>query len=148
VLADQNKDDEAWAVVDTVDDAAAPDDLSAQFLRRIVRAELLARRGDAARADRLSDEAVHITASTDWLTDRAEVLMARGRILRAANRHGEASRAFAKAFELFTRKGNVVSAERVRAVIDERPTRRDGAERQRFRMQSHDRAVPESRRNR
>jgi hypothetical protein len=58
----QHRDDEAWELLDTVDEAAAPDDLSAQMLRRIVRAELLARLGDTAAADRLSGEAVAIAA--------------------------------------------------------------------------------------
>ena len=126
-LAEQHLDDEAWELLDTVDEAAAPDDLSAQMLRRIVRAELLARGGDTAAADRLSAEAVRIAASTDWLVERADVLMARGRILRAGDREEDAVRSFAQAFELFSRKGNVVSAERAarpwRATRTARPPR-------------------------
>jgi class 3 adenylate cyclase/tetratricopeptide (TPR) repeat protein len=137
-LAEQHLNDEAWELLDTVDEAAAPDDLSAQMLRRIVRAELLARRGDTAAADRLSEEAVRITASTDWLVDRADVLMARGRILRAGGREEDAVRSFAQAFELFSRKGNVVSAERARAAVDERPAWRDHPERRRFRAESRE----------
>jgi hypothetical protein len=108
------------------------------MLRRIVRAELLARRGDTAAADRLSGEAVRIGASTDWLAERADVLMARGRILRAGGRDEDAVRSFAQAFELFSRKGNVVSAERARAAVDERPAWRDRSERRRFRAESRE----------
>src|SRR3954447_20872686 len=137
-LAEQHLDDEAWELLDTVDEAAAPDDLSAQSRARVVGAELLGRRGDAAAADRLSGEAVRITASTDWLAERADVLMARGRILRAGGREEDAVRSFAQAFELFSRKGNVVSAERARAAVDEGPARRGRPERRRFRADTRD----------
>jgi len=89
-LLELERDDEAWQLTDTVDEAAAPDDLSAQTYRRILRAELLARRGEAGAADRLSTEAATIIAATDWLDERAEIQMARGRILGAAGRDDEA----------------------------------------------------------
>jgi class 3 adenylate cyclase/tetratricopeptide (TPR) repeat protein len=120
-LVDQGQDEEAWAFTDLVDDAAAPDDLSAQVLRRIVRARLLARRGRTAAADRLSREAVGIIAPTDWLVEHAEVLMARSEILRAGGRDDEAARAVDEAVELFSRKENVVSAKRALAVAAESP---------------------------
>ena len=122
-----------------MDEAAAPDDLSAQILRRIVRGRA-ARPAAATRAaaDRLSGEAVGIAASTDWLAERADALMARGQILRAGDREEDAVRSFAQAFELFSRKGNVVSAERARAAVDERPARRDRSERRRFRAESRE----------
>ena len=123
-LVDQGRDDEAWALTDLVDDTAAPDDLSAQVLRRIVRAQLLARRGGTAAADRLSTEAVAIIARTDWLVEHAEVLMARSEILRADGRDAEAARTIDEAVELFSRKGNVVSAERALIVAAESPAGR------------------------
>ncbi len=52
--------------------------------------------------------------------------MARGEVLRVRGRADEASRAFHRAFELYTRKGNVVSAQRARAVVDAVPTWRAG----------------------
>jgi tetratricopeptide (TPR) repeat protein len=118
-LLAQDRDGEAWALADTVDQTAAPEDLSAQMLRLIVRAELYARRGEMALADRLSSEAASIADATDWLVDRGEVRMARGRILRAAGRRMEAARELQDAFELFSRKGNVVAAERARAAVEE-----------------------------
>ena len=116
-LLAQDRDDEAWAVADTIDETAAPGDLSAQMLRLIVRAELYARRGDMAMADRLSRDAVTIVAATDWLVDRAEAHMTRGHILRAASRHTEAARELQTAFELFGRKGHLVAAERAGAAV-------------------------------
>jgi class 3 adenylate cyclase/tetratricopeptide (TPR) repeat protein len=114
-LVDQHRDDEAWRLTDTVDEVAAPDDLSVQIWRRTLRAQLLTRRGDTETADRLAHEAVTIAAPTDWLDERGEVELARARILRACNRPEEASSALHRAVELFGRKGNVVSAERARA---------------------------------
>jgi class 3 adenylate cyclase/tetratricopeptide (TPR) repeat protein len=123
-LVIQHREDEAWRVIDTVDEVATPDDLSVEMWRRAVRAELLARRGDVDAADRLSSEAAAIGAATDWLDDHGEVLMARGRILRECNRPEEASRALRQAQELFTRKGNLVSAGRAEAAAAEVPSAR------------------------
>jgi ATP/maltotriose-dependent transcriptional regulator MalT len=120
-LLEQGRDDEAWTFTDIAEEAAAPDDLSAQILCRQVRAQLLARDGTLEEADRLSAEAVALADRTDWLIDRGDALMARGEVLRAAGRTDDAARAIHKAFDLYTRKGNLVSAERARAVIDEGP---------------------------
>jgi hypothetical protein len=46
--------------------------------------------------------------------------------VRACGRPDEADRAFQKAFELYARKGDVVSAERARAVVDTVPAWRAG----------------------
>src|SRR3954451_2061747 len=137
-LVEQHHDDEGGALADTVADAAAPDALSAQMLRLIVRPELYARRAAIAIADRLSSEAVRITEQTDWLVDRAEVLMARGRILNAAGRPDAAGRAFRSACELFSRKGNVVSAERARAVVAQLPAPPKASQRARSRTPSRE----------
>jgi class 3 adenylate cyclase/tetratricopeptide (TPR) repeat protein len=120
-LVEQGRDDEARALAETLDEIAAPDDMSAQILHRTVRGLLLARSGDLEEADRLTGEAVAIAGRTDWLVDRADALMARGEVLRMAGRADDASAAFHKAFDLYTRKGNVVSAERARAVVDVAP---------------------------
>jgi class 3 adenylate cyclase/tetratricopeptide (TPR) repeat protein len=131
-LVEQDRDDEAWRLTETVDEVAAPDDLAVETWRRLLRAELLARGGDPDAAERLSDEAATIAASTDWLDDRGEVLMTRGRILRSCGRPEEASRAFHQALDLFSRKGNVVSAARARAIVDELPSRSARTVKRRF----------------
>ena len=125
-LVEQGRDDEAREVAETLEGTAAPDDMSAQILHRIVRGRLLARAGDLDEADRLTAEAVTIAGRTDWLVDRGDALMARGEVLRVRGRADEASRAFHKAFDLYTRKGNVVLAERARAVVDAVPAWRAG----------------------
>jgi tetratricopeptide (TPR) repeat protein len=123
VLVEQGRDDEAWTMTGTLDETAAPDDLSAQILRRMVRAQLLARSGATDEADELSEAAVAIAGRTDWLVDRADALMVRGEVLRALGRDDEAVAAMRKAFDLYTRKGNVVSAARARTVVDTMPAR-------------------------
>jgi tetratricopeptide (TPR) repeat protein len=120
-LVEQRREHEAWTYTRTVEETAAPGDLSAQILRRMVRAQLLARDGTLDEADELSAEAVMIADRTDWLLDRADALMARGEVLRALGRTDDAARAIHKAFELYTRKGNVVSANRARAAVDAVP---------------------------
>jgi class 3 adenylate cyclase/tetratricopeptide (TPR) repeat protein len=125
-LAEQGRDDEAWELAEIADSTAAADDIAAQILTRTVRGRLLVRRGDLAEADGLTAEAVAIAGRTDWLVERADALMARGAAVRACGRPDEAERAFHKAFELYARKGDVVSAERARAVVDAVPAWRAG----------------------
>ena len=72
-------------------------------------------------ADRLSTEAVDLADRTDFVIDRGDARMARGEVLRAMGRPDTATAAFHKAFDLYSRKGNVVSAERARRAVDELP---------------------------
>jgi tetratricopeptide (TPR) repeat protein len=125
-LVEQDRDDEAWELAEIADSTAAADDIAAQILTRTVRGRLLVRRGDLAEADGITAEAVAIAGRTDWLVERADALMARGAAVRACGRPDEADRAFQKAFELYARKGDVVSAERARAVVDTVPAWRAG----------------------
>jgi class 3 adenylate cyclase/tetratricopeptide (TPR) repeat protein len=117
-VLEQNRDAEAEALTDVCEETAAPDDISACVLHRMVRAELRARKGALDDAEQLSLEAVELAERTDWLLDRADALMARGRVLRAAGDHDRSHGALYKAFELYTRKGNVVSANRARHAVD------------------------------
>jgi hypothetical protein len=49
--------------------------------------------------------------------------MARGEVLRAVGEHDGAAATMRKAFDLYTRKGNVVSANRARSAVDAAPPR-------------------------
>jgi class 3 adenylate cyclase/tetratricopeptide (TPR) repeat protein len=122
VLA-QGRDDEAWALSDVAEETAAPDDLSGHVHYRVLRAQVLARRGAYDEAVQLSGEAVAFCDRTDWLVERGDTLMAHGDVLRAAGEFDAAAAAMRKAFELYTRKGNVVSADRARAAVDAAPAR-------------------------
>lgn len=80
----------------------------------MARARLLARRGERSDAERLSREAVALAARTDWLVDRGDALMVHGEVLAACGQDDVASAAIREAFELYSRKGNVVAAQRAR----------------------------------
>jgi class 3 adenylate cyclase/tetratricopeptide (TPR) repeat protein len=122
-LLEQDRDDEAWALTEVAEEAVAPDDLSGNVQYRMVRAQLLVRQGAFDEADAMSRDAVELSERTDWLMDRGDALMARGAVLRAAGEHDGATAAIRKAFELYTRKGNVVSANRARSAVDAVPAR-------------------------
>jgi len=113
VLA-QGREDEAWGLVDAAEAAAAADDVNAELLCRSVRAQLLARRGAVADADRVSTEAVELAARTDWIVDQADALLARAEVLRLRGELHVASVTVAHAVDLYERKGNLVSAGRAR----------------------------------
>jgi tetratricopeptide (TPR) repeat protein len=128
-LLEQDRDDEAWALTEVAEETAAPDDLSGNVLYRMVRGQLLARQGAFDEADRMSREAVELSERTDWLMDRGDALMARGEVLSALGDHDAAAGAMRKAFDLYTRKGNVVSANRARTAVEAVPARSRSARR-------------------
>jgi predicted ATPase len=111
--------EEAWRFTDVAEGAAAAADVSAQALWRAVRAQLLARRGEAAAARRLGAEAVAQAARTDWPVELADALLAQADVLRSVGDAAAADRATREAIELYTRKGDVASAERARALTAE-----------------------------
>jgi class 3 adenylate cyclase/tetratricopeptide (TPR) repeat protein len=113
-LIEQDRDDEAWDLTRTTEEAAAEDDLSPHILWRMARARLLARRGERSDAERLSREAVALAARTDWLVDRGDALMVHGEVLAACGQDDAASAAIREALELYSRKGNVAAAQRAR----------------------------------
>src|SRR5215218_6638316 len=103
-LSLQGRDDEALAFAETGLAAAAADDLAAQILCRAVRAQVLARRGDLDAADRLSAQAVALANRTDWLTERADALMVRAEVHRAADDPDAAAATLHDALALYVRK--------------------------------------------
>ena len=95
---------------------AAPDDVSAQFLWRSVRAKIAARRTDFDAAGLLAYEATQISEGSDGLNRRARVQRDLGEVCRLAGRDAEAVAAFDRAAELFVQKGNTVGTAQVRAL--------------------------------
>jgi tetratricopeptide (TPR) repeat protein len=84
---------------------------------RRVRAKLLARRGDVDEAERLAREATARAALTDLLDDSAQALADFGEVLRLRGRPQESATALEEAIDLYEHKGNVVAAEKLRAVF-------------------------------
>jgi class 3 adenylate cyclase/tetratricopeptide (TPR) repeat protein len=93
------------------------DDLSPQFGWRTVRAAILARRGALGDAERLTAEALALVETTDWSRDQADVLMTRAEVLAASGESAAAAEAMQRALALYQRKGAVVAAEHVRALM-------------------------------
>jgi hypothetical protein len=80
---------------------------------------VLARRNEFDRADSLSTQAVRLLDQTDFLHEKAQVMMERSEILRLAGRTDDAAEALHGALNLFERKGNVVGAADARGALAE-----------------------------
>jgi hypothetical protein len=100
-------------------EAAAPEDLWSQVDGRGAYAKILARRGRGAEAERLAREAVELAASTDFLTLRGDAFLDLARVLEVGGQAREAVAVLTEGLELYERKGNLVSAERARARLEQ-----------------------------
>jgi class 3 adenylate cyclase/tetratricopeptide (TPR) repeat protein len=107
------RDDEAWQLTVTADEAGAADDVITQMQIRQVRAKLLARRGEHAEAERLAREAVAWGEPTDALEVKANSLRDLAIVLSAAGRRDEALEALDEAQDLYEQKGHTVGVARV-----------------------------------
>ena len=96
---------------------AASKDVDAQVKWRRARSRILASRSRLAEAERLAREEVAVADGTDWLDLRAEARMDLAHVLRRAQRPEEAHRVVDEAVELYERKGNLVAARSVQALV-------------------------------
>jgi tetratricopeptide (TPR) repeat protein len=110
---------EAERLTSLSQEAAASDDLDAQVRWRATQAKLHARRGQFEQAETLGREAVRLAESTDELNLRGDAAMSLAEVLRAAGASDEAATAVGEALKLYDTKGNVVSAQRARAMLEE-----------------------------
>jgi tetratricopeptide (TPR) repeat protein len=109
---------EAERFTQTSEAAAASDDISAQIHLRATRAKLLAHRDGSDVAVDLAREAVSLAATTDALDMQGDALLDLAHVLRICGRDSEATPCVRDALALYERKGNVVSAEKARALLD------------------------------
>jgi class 3 adenylate cyclase/tetratricopeptide (TPR) repeat protein len=86
------------------------DDIVTQVMWRVALAQVKARTGDAAMAQRLGREAVELAAPTDFLDLQATALLALARVLREAGTRETADVA-ARAQAVYGLKGNLVGAD-------------------------------------
>jgi ATP/maltotriose-dependent transcriptional regulator MalT len=114
-LMRQDCDGDASTMLAVADEIAQHDDYDAQVRMRAVRAQILARRGELAQADRLAREAVMMVARTDDIVLHGDALLAFADVLRRSGATEEAEAALRRALELFERKENIVQAEQTRA---------------------------------
>ncbi len=96
---------------------ATLDDVASQVWWRATRARALARGGQHEEAEAVAREALALAAPTDDLYMRGHVLLDAAEALRLGGRDGEAASLVQEAIELFTAKGDVVSAARARELV-------------------------------
>ncbi len=99
------------------EEAAASDDFASQSEWRSVRALVYASQGLLAEAEHLAREGVEIIEPTDYLDQRAEALVGLAEILHRRDEVDAAATTARSALRLYDEKGNAVSAERTRALL-------------------------------
>ena len=119
----QGRDEEALALIERwpADRLTLPEDVDARTHWRRVRAKVLARMGELDEAERVGREAVAIASATDVLDLRGQALADLAEVLRLGGRPEEARALIEEATRLYDQKGNVVAAERLRALLAEPP---------------------------
>jgi len=105
------RDDEAWRLTETADEAGAADDVITRMLVLQVRAKILARRGEHAEAEQLARAAVAWGEPTDALAHKAHSYRDLAGVLGAAGKREEALSALDKAAELYAEKGHSVGVD-------------------------------------
>ena len=118
----QGRYEEAERLTRVTEELARPQDVAAQISWQIVRAASLAGQGELESAEALARDAVRTVERTDDLNRQGRVLVALAEIVRSAGREAEAVSLLERALELFERKGNVVSADKLRSALAERGT--------------------------
>ena len=113
---------EAEELVREVEATASEQDLWSQVLYRLTRARLLADAGALDEAERVAREALAIVEPTDLLDLRGDVLLELAVVLRSAAALDEARECVERRIGLYEAKGNIVAADRARALLDRTAT--------------------------
>ena len=117
VLYTRDRFDEAERLALSVRDMAIEDDLDAQAIWRSVHAMNLARRGETEEAIRLSLEAISMRRKSDAIVFLADALTDFSEVLRFTGRDDEVRAVRNEALRLYERKGDRVSAGRLRSLL-------------------------------
>jgi tetratricopeptide (TPR) repeat protein len=96
---------------------ATADDFASQMLWRAARARCAAADGELEEAERLAREGVAVAERTDFILMHATTLRSLAEVLLACGDAPGAATATRAALELYERKGNVIAADRTRAVL-------------------------------
>jgi tetratricopeptide (TPR) repeat protein len=112
---DRLEEADAWA--GRAAELGASEDAATQRLWRQANARVQARRGEHAEAERIAREAVAIGDGTDDLNGQGDACADLAEVLALGGRPDDAAAAFEQALARYVRKGNLVSAQRVRARI-------------------------------
>jgi tetratricopeptide (TPR) repeat protein len=111
--------DEADRYASIAEELADPDDVDSQVIWRSVKAKLLARRDDAARAIELAESARAMAATTDDIDRQADVLRDLAEVYALIGDEQAEGPALRQALELYERKGNRAQAGRIRLRLTE-----------------------------
>ena len=97
---------------------APVDDVATLGTAHRVRAQITALRGDAAAAIAEARQAVALVEQTDYVVEHADALVALARVYETAGQAGRAVEAARAALDLYERKGHLVGAAAMRAMVD------------------------------
>jgi hypothetical protein len=100
-------------------EAAAGQDLAALIIGKSADAEILARQGRAEEAEALAREAVDLAGRTDFLRDRGDADLDLAEVLQLNGKPHESAEALAAGLEQYEEKGDLVSAGRARARLEQ-----------------------------
>jgi predicted ATPase len=117
-LLAQGRDDEALEYADLAARWAVDHDAESQVIQLAVRARVLAGRGELAGAEEAATSAVARSRASEDPLLRGEALIALAVVLQRAARAEQAADALREALAGYERKGNVVSAARVRTLLE------------------------------
>jgi tetratricopeptide (TPR) repeat protein len=113
------REDEALDFADETQRIAAVDDFEPHARQRLVRARVLARRGDFEHADEFLREAMEIIEPTDYVILQLDLAFARAEVDRLAERPDAERRVLETALPIAEAKQNLVAADRIRAMLAE-----------------------------
>jgi DNA-binding SARP family transcriptional activator len=113
----QDRIEEAAEWVETAERHTASDDLDAKVLWMPVAAKIAARRQDFSSARRLGHDAVTIAEEGDALNRTAKARLDLAEVLQLSGERERATQELESALSLYERKGNVVEAARVQALL-------------------------------
>jgi hypothetical protein len=92
-------------------------DIASQARGRVAKARIHTERGEFEAGERLGREAIALSADSDDLFMRSQLLMGLADVLRRSGREDKAKPVLEEAAEISERKGNVVTAEKARAQL-------------------------------
>jgi tetratricopeptide (TPR) repeat protein len=110
---------ECLRILDESEARPSPPDIELVVERPATRALALARLGRLEEAESFARQAIGRADGTQYLGYQADALLALAEVLRLAGRPAEAGSALEEAARLLDLKGNVVSAGKARALIEE-----------------------------
>jgi class 3 adenylate cyclase/tetratricopeptide (TPR) repeat protein len=118
--------DEAIRLIAMGREAGADEDLSVQAVGQGTLARIFADRGRYAEAEQLARSAATLSAQTDFLSERADILLDLAYALATAGRVADAHATATQALDLYQRKGNLPGArESLQYLARYAPTRKE-----------------------